>query len=115
MRSCVRCGQFRKIAAVDHRVDGVPCRSQRVCSLIDGKEGPSSGASNRHGVLPHLCDTREVRVVVAAVDLTRMRVILGVMRNWLLQCNPKVWDVFAWWEDQAGDLDTWTISSHLKE
>ena len=35
------------------------------------------------------------------------------MNHWLLRCNPKVWDVFAWWEDDTSDLDSWTVSQHL--
>lgn len=37
------------------------------------------------------------------------------MANWLLQCSPAVWDVFAWWEDEDGELDRWTVARHLDD
>jgi len=37
------------------------------------------------------------------------------MNSWLLQCSPKVWDVFSWWADGEGDLDSWTVARHLAE
>lgn len=37
------------------------------------------------------------------------------MADWLLHCNPKVWDVWAWWDaDEDRDLGTWTVSVHLE-
>jgi hypothetical protein len=27
-----------------------------------------------------------------------------------MQINPRVWDVFAWWEDDQEELDTWSLS-----
>ena len=36
-------------------------------------------------------------------------------RAWLLQANPKKWDIWAWWEDQREDLDTWTIATHTDD
>jgi hypothetical protein len=36
-------------------------------------------------------------------------------RHWLLQCNPKRWDVWSWWEEEQSDLDRWTVSKHLKD
>lgn len=35
------------------------------------------------------------------------------MNHWLIQCSPKVWDVFEWWENEDGELETWTVSKHL--
>lgn len=35
------------------------------------------------------------------------------MNHWLIQCSPKVWDVFEWWENEDGELESWTISKHL--
>jgi len=37
------------------------------------------------------------------------------MNIWLLQCSPKVWDVFSWWADGDSDLDSWTVARHLSE
>lgn len=39
----------------------------------------------------------------------------GRMADWILQCNPKVWDVFRWWDESDEDLNRWSISRHLKE
>lgn len=36
-------------------------------------------------------------------------------RAWILQANPEVWDVWTWWEDQANDLDDWTIARHIED
>ena len=33
--------------------------------------------------------------------------------HWLLQCSPRVWDVFEWWENSDGELDDWTVARHL--
>lgn len=35
------------------------------------------------------------------------------MRNWILQCSPRVWDVFGWWEEADDELHDWTVSRHL--
>jgi hypothetical protein len=37
-----------------------------------------------------------------------------VTRHWLLQCNPKIWDVWSWWEDD-NDLGSWTVAKHLRD
>ncbi len=36
-------------------------------------------------------------------------------RAWLLQANPKKWDIWSWWEDQREDLDSWTIAIHTDD
>jgi hypothetical protein len=36
-------------------------------------------------------------------------------RAWILQGNPKVWDVWSWWEDDDDELDGWTIARHLND
>ena len=36
-------------------------------------------------------------------------------RAWLLQANPKKWDIWAWWEDQREDLESWTIAIHTDD
>jgi hypothetical protein len=36
-------------------------------------------------------------------------------RAWLLQTNPKKWDIWSWWEDQLEDLDSWTIAKHTED
>ena len=33
----------------------------------------------------------------------------------MLQCSPKVWDVFSWWADGDSDLKSWTVARHLNE
>jgi EVE domain len=38
-----------------------------------------------------------------------------VARAWLLQANPKKWDIWSWWEDQRSDLDSWTIAIHTDD
>lgn len=35
------------------------------------------------------------------------------MTDWILQCSPRVWDVFGWWEQSDEDLNAWTVSQHL--
>src|SRR4051794_718088 len=37
------------------------------------------------------------------------------MADWLIQCNPKVWDVWAWWENEDTNIDNWTISRRIDE
>lgn len=37
------------------------------------------------------------------------------MADWLIQCNPKVWDIWAWWENEEGEIDNWTISRRTDE
>jgi hypothetical protein len=36
-------------------------------------------------------------------------------RNWLFLCNPKVWDVFRYWEEEGHQqgIDGWTASKYL--
>lgn len=36
-------------------------------------------------------------------------------RYWLLQCNPAVWDVWAWWQDNTMELDRWTVAIHHQD
>ncbi|WP_053202874.1 EVE domain-containing protein [Jiangella muralis] len=36
-------------------------------------------------------------------------------RHWLLQCNPKIWDVWSWRESSTEPLDRWTVTKHLKD
>ncbi|MFI6306758.1 EVE domain-containing protein [Amycolatopsis thailandensis] len=36
-------------------------------------------------------------------------------RHWILQCNPKKWDVWSWWEQQAETSTTWTVDRHLDD
>ncbi len=37
--------------------------------------------------------------------------------KWLFQCNPRVWDIFAWWEDTGGaeTIETWSVSRHQRD
>lgn len=52
------------------------------------------------------------------LSLSTRRGLLGTlhpMNSWLLQCSPKVWDVFAWWADGDSDLENWTVARHLDE
>lgn len=36
-------------------------------------------------------------------------------RAWLLQANPKKWDIWSWWEDRREQLDSWTIAIHTED
>jgi hypothetical protein len=35
------------------------------------------------------------------------------MADWILQCNPRVWDFFAWWDESDELLSDWVIFRHL--
>jgi hypothetical protein len=37
------------------------------------------------------------------------------MADWILQCSPRVWDVFRWWEESDEELADWTVSRHLAD
>jgi hypothetical protein len=37
------------------------------------------------------------------------------MTDWILQCNPRVWDVYDWWENSNEPLASWTIARHLND
>ena len=36
-------------------------------------------------------------------------------RAWILQGNPKRWDIWSWWEDQHEDLGGWAIAIHTED
>jgi hypothetical protein len=35
--------------------------------------------------------------------------------SWILQANPKRWNVFDWWDETSEELEHWTISSRLDQ
>ncbi|MEU4675332.1 EVE domain-containing protein [Amycolatopsis sp. NPDC023774] len=36
-------------------------------------------------------------------------------RHWVLQCNPKKWDVWSWWENREEPVTTWSVAQHLND
>lgn len=36
-------------------------------------------------------------------------------RHWVLQCNPKTWDIWTWWENGAEELNGWAVAKHLRD
>jgi hypothetical protein len=36
-------------------------------------------------------------------------------RHWILQSNPKRWDVWDWWENETTELESWTISVRVDQ
>ena len=40
---------------------------------------------------------------------------LTTRRHWVFQCKPTTWDVFAWWDDQEGELREWRLYRYLDD
>jgi hypothetical protein len=38
-----------------------------------------------------------------------------VSKHWLLKSNPEVWNIWEWWEDGQGELESWTISRRIDQ
>ncbi|WP_432854866.1 EVE domain-containing protein [Amycolatopsis sp. CA-161197] len=56
-------------------------------------------SAERHALADDLVTTRETRQP----------------RHWVLQCNPKKWDVWSWWENREERVTTWSVAQHLND
>ena len=56
--------------------------------------------------------TKGPRRHLRGAQLHRLRVLRHDLSvpNWIIQANPKVWDIFSWWEIEDEPLSSWTLS-----